>query len=147
MGGEDTPLPAELLPLVDYLCPNESELSRMTGMPTDTPESISAAVKSLQSSGVKNVLVTLGEHGSVLYLDGQSEPLKQPRFSVSKVVDTTGAGDSYRGTFAAALAMGASPAAGMKIGTAAAALCVQVKGAMNSMPSREAVQQFLKDRE
>jgi sugar/nucleoside kinase (ribokinase family) len=38
-GGEDTPIPPALLAAADYLCPNESELARLTGgMPTGTDE-------------------------------------------------------------------------------------------------------------
>ena len=40
----DAPLPPELLSFVDILSPNESELSRLTGMPTETFEQISEAV-------------------------------------------------------------------------------------------------------
>lgn len=40
----DAPLPRELLKFVDILSPNESELSRLTGMRTETFEQISQAV-------------------------------------------------------------------------------------------------------
>jgi sugar/nucleoside kinase (ribokinase family) len=42
-GGMDTPLPRELLSLVDIFSPNETELARLTGMPTETFEQISMA--------------------------------------------------------------------------------------------------------
>lgn len=44
VGGMDTPIPNELLDSVDILSPNETELSRLTGMPTETFEQISQAV-------------------------------------------------------------------------------------------------------
>jgi ribokinase len=34
MGGEDSPLPDVLLPLLEFVCPNETELSRLVDMPT-----------------------------------------------------------------------------------------------------------------
>jgi len=40
VGGEDRPFDAELLPLLDFLSPNENELQRLTGMPTDTQEQV-----------------------------------------------------------------------------------------------------------
>lgn len=45
-GGVDTPIPKELFGFVDIFSPNETELARLTGMPTETFEQISqAAVK------------------------------------------------------------------------------------------------------
>lgn len=43
-GGMDAPIPPELLMFVDILSPNETELARLTGMPTDTFEEIGRAV-------------------------------------------------------------------------------------------------------
>lgn len=43
-GGVDSPIPAELLKYVDILSPNETELSRLTNMPTESFEQISQAV-------------------------------------------------------------------------------------------------------
>uniref|UniRef100_A0A5B7BDX3 Ribokinase n=1 Tax=Davidia involucrata TaxID=16924 RepID=A0A5B7BDX3_DAVIN len=43
-GGVDAPIPPELLSFVDFLSPNESELARLTGMPTESFEQISQAV-------------------------------------------------------------------------------------------------------
>ena len=43
-GGIDAPIPSELLNFVDILSPNESELARLTGMPTESFEQISHAV-------------------------------------------------------------------------------------------------------
>ncbi|KAK7335187.1 hypothetical protein VNO80_26963 [Phaseolus coccineus] len=42
-GGMDGPLPPELLNFVDILSPNETELGRLTGMPTESFEEISRA--------------------------------------------------------------------------------------------------------
>ena len=36
VGGEDRPIASELLPLLSYLLPNETELARLSGMPTGT---------------------------------------------------------------------------------------------------------------
>lgn len=41
-GGSDSPLPADLLPLISYLAPNELELQALTGMPTDTHDQVGA---------------------------------------------------------------------------------------------------------
>jgi hypothetical protein len=42
-GGMDAPVPQDLLSLVDIFSPNETELARLTGMPTETFEQISQA--------------------------------------------------------------------------------------------------------
>ena len=108
---------------------------------------VEAAARKLQSMGVPNVLVTVGADGSRLFPERPSNSqieggvaaggvLAQPRFPAARpVVDTTGAGDCFRGAFAAALA-GAeesppSDAAAtfktvLEIGAAAAAHCVTV---------------------
>lgn len=40
VGGEDRPIDDDLLKMIDYLCPNESELARLTGLPTGTQEEV-----------------------------------------------------------------------------------------------------------
>lgn len=43
-GGMDTPIPHELLSSVDIFSPNETELARLTAMPTESFEQICQAV-------------------------------------------------------------------------------------------------------
>lgn len=57
--------------------------------------------------GVKQVLVKLGAKGSILFTEGE-EPIKQPIISAPKVIDTTGAGDTFTAAFAVALVEGKS---------------------------------------
>lgn len=52
--------------------------------------------------GVKQVLVKLGLKGSALFVEGD-EPIKQPVITAAKVLDTTGAGDTFTAAFAVAL--------------------------------------------
>jgi ribokinase len=59
-----------------------------------------------------------------------------PAMSSGKVIETTGAGDSFNGSFAAALAEGMTPVDAVKFGCAAAGISVTRAGAANSMPSR-----------
>lgn len=54
------------------------------------------------SQGVKQVLVKLGDKGSALFVEGE-EPFKQAIISAPKVLDTTGAGDTFTAAFAVAL--------------------------------------------
>ena len=60
-----------------------------------------------------------------------------------KAVETTGAGDSYIGAYAAALLQGQDAFAAARFAAAAAAITVQGVGAQPSMPSREDIDGFL----
>lgn len=141
-GGVDAPIPPELLKFIDILSPNETELGRLTNMPTESFEQISEAVGKCHKMGVKQVLVKLGAKGSVLFVEGE-EPIRQAIISAPKVIDTTGAGDTFTAAFAVALVEGKSKKECLKFAAAAASLCVQVKGAIPSMPDRKAVLNLL----
>lgn len=69
-GGLETPINAELLPHITVLSPNETELARLSGMPTDTVEQVVAAARQLQQQGVTTVLVKRGAEGSMLISAG-----------------------------------------------------------------------------
>ncbi|XP_057979478.1 ribokinase isoform X1 [Malania oleifera] len=141
-GGVDSPIPLELLKYIDILSPNESELGRLTGIETENFEQISQAVVKCYKMGVKQVLVKLGAKGSALFVEGE-EPIKQAIISAAKVLDTTGAGDTFTAAFAVALVEGKSKKECLRFAAAAASLCVQVKGAIPSMPDRNSVLNLL----
>lgn len=65
-GGAESPLAHELLTNVSILSPNETELERMTGMPTKTEKQCIEAAENLVHQGVNKVLVKLGAKGSLL---------------------------------------------------------------------------------
>ncbi|XP_065861670.1 ribokinase [Euphorbia lathyris] len=141
-GGMDTPIHSELLKVVDIFSPNESELGRITGMPTENFEQLGHAVKQLHEMGVRQVLVKLGIKGSVLFEEGQ-EPIRQSVVSVPRVLDTTGAGDTFTAAFAVAQVEGKKKEECLRFAAAAASLCIQVKGAIPSMPDRTSVLNLL----
>lgn len=140
-GGDDGPLPAELLPLIAVLSPNESELARLTSLPTGDDAAVLTAARALQARGVGTVLVKLGARGCLL-VPRHGEPLRQPAFRVP-VVDTTGAGDCFTAAYTVGMVEGLPEPARLRLACAAAALCVQGMGAMPSMPPRAAVESFL----
>ncbi|KAL5151432.1 Ribokinase [Glycine soja] len=143
-GGMDGPLPPQLLNFVDILSPNETELARLTGMPTESFEEIAQAALKCHELGVKQVLVKLGEKGSALFVEGE-KPIQQPAILAKTVVDTTGAGDTFTAAFAVALVEGKSKKECLRFAAAAACLCVQVKGASPSMPDRKSEIQISED--
>ena len=127
------PLPAHWYGLADYLIPNESEAAALTGLPVASPQSALLAARTLLQAGAHHVLITLGAQG-VLYADAE----QHAHFSVAPVqaVDTTAAGDTFVGGFAAALAAGQSLEAAIGLGQQAAALAVTRPGAQPSIPYR-----------
>lgn len=142
-GGDDYPIPADVLPLLTYVCPNETELARLMKREVNNVDDAIAAAKVLQEQGAQSVLVTLGSYGSVFVPADGSEVIHQSAFKVDNVIDTTGAGDCYRGAFAVAFAEGRSVKDCMVRASAASALCVQRTGALPSLPSGDEVLTFL----
>ena len=137
-GGADTPLCSEMLSNVSILSPNETELHRLTGMPTRTEKECVKAAESLVHAGVNKVLVKLGSKGSLL-VDIYGNVVRQKACAVdaSCVVDTTGAGDCFTAAFAVAMLEGKGDAEAMAWASKAASLCIQRRGAIPSMPRRD----------
>ena len=93
-----------------------------------------------QLRGTGKVIITLGAQGA-LFADGQGfTHFPAPKV---KAVDTTAAGDTFVGGFAAALANGKSEAEAIRFGQVAAALSVTRAGAQPSIPTLHDVQGFV----
>lgn len=134
------PLPAEWYASIDYLIPNESEAGALSGVTVDSLDSARLAATRLFQAGAGKVIITLGPQG-VLFSDGLVfEHLVAPKV---KAVDTTAAGDTFVGGFAAALANGESEAEAIRFGQVAAALSVTRAGAQPSIPTLHDVQGFV----
>lgn len=134
------PLPAEWYASIDYLIPNESEATALSGITVDSLDSAKLAASQLIKAGAGKVIITLGSQGA-LFTDGQTfEHLLAPKV---KAVDTTAAGDTFVGGFAAALASGKSEAEAIRFGQVAAALSVTRAGAQPSIPTLHDVQGFV----
>ena len=90
------------------------------------------------------VAVTNGPD-DVLWLEGAGVR-RMPVFAVA-AIDTLGAGDTFHGAFALALAEGHDPIAAMRFGAAAAALKCTRFGGISGTPTRAEVEAFLAARE
>jgi ribokinase len=133
------PLPADWYASIDYLIPNESEAAALSGVPVDSLASAETAASRLISLGAGKVIITLGAQGS-LFANGKGfEHFPAPKV---KAVDTTAAGDTFVGGFAAALAAGKSEVDAIRFGQVAAALSVTRAGAQPSIPTLSDVQAF-----
>ncbi|MDR9372689.1 PfkB family carbohydrate kinase, partial [Conexibacter sp. JD483] len=94
------PLSAELIPPNALIVPNEHEIATVAGSAQGT-----APADALLAAGAGAVIVTRGPAGADLYTAAGVAPRTFPAPRV-EVVDTTGAGDAFRGALAAALAAG-----------------------------------------
>jgi ribokinase len=132
----------DLLGLGPVVTPNRSELSDLYALletganhpGTATVPEMAAAVADRTGS---QVVVTLGGEG-VLIIDPErgATPLAAPPADVR---DTTGAGDTFNGVLAAALAAGVSVLEAVARGVAAASLSVGTIGARAGMPRAAAI--------
>ncbi|WP_339532393.1 ribokinase [Pseudomonas mucidolens] len=134
------PLPDDWYASIDYLIPNESEASALSGVVVDSLETAKVAATRLIKAGAGKVIVTLGAQGALFANGRDFEHLLAPQV---KAIDTTAAGDTFVGGFAAALASGKSEAEAIRFGQVAAALSVTRAGAQPSIPTLHDVQGFV----
>lgn len=134
------PLPAQWYASIDYLIPNESEATALSGVTVDSLDSAKLAAAQLIKAGAAKVIITLGAQGALFSDGNRVEHLAAPNV---KAVDTTAAGDTFVGGFAAALAHGKSEAEAIRFGQVAAALSVTRAGAQPSIPTLHDVQGFV----
>lgn len=125
------PLPQSWYGLIDYLIPNESEASALSGVLVDSLGSAEQAAAVLMGLGVEKVIITLGAQGA-LFASGDG-CVHFPAQQVN-ALDTTAAGDTFVGGFAAALAAGKSEHEAIRFGQRAAAVSVTRQGAQCSIP-------------
>lgn len=117
---------------LSYLILNEVEVRAVSGC-----EAIEEATACLKRKYPKlKVMLTLGERGCV-YVDSSVE-IGQYAFKVD-AVDTTAAGDTFTGYFAAGLADGENMVKILKTASAASAIAVSRKGAAPSIPNKSEV--------
>lgn len=91
----------EALQYIHFLKANEHEMEVLTGY-----QDTASAARQLYDWGVKEVLITLGSLGSVIY-DGQTFHLI-PAYKPHEVIDATGCGDTYMTGYLYQRAKGAS---------------------------------------
>ncbi len=121
---------SEMLKFTDILIPNETEAMSISGK-TDIEEAALAL-----SERVKEVIVTVGDKGCICSRGGSVSLHPCPQVSV---VDTTAAGDTFCGAFAARLGKGYSMEESVGYALKAASLAVTKRGALQSIPSENEV--------
>ena len=137
-------LPDELIALADFIIPNETELSLLTGEPISDIKSVETAARSLVTHEAQTVIVTLSANGALIVDKESAKHI--PSFKVN-VVDTTAAGDAFIGGFAVALLGGQSLEDAVQYASACGALAVTKFGAQPSLPRADEVKQFVRARQ
>jgi len=127
----------EMLPYVDYLTPNETELEILTKEIDDFEEKVDFLIK----SGAKVTIVKLGDKGAY-YKDRSGFSIKIPAYKVN-AIDTTAAGDIFNGAFALSLQKKFDLLYSLKFSSAASAISVTRKGASISCPNYNEVINFM----
>jgi len=136
-----TLLPSGVLPLVDFLVPNEWEAQLLTGIKIKKRADVPKIALNLLQMGVKNVIITLGPEG--LLCKNAKEEIWMKAFRV-KAVDTTAAGDAFMGGLACGISAGQPIIAALKLASAAGALAATKLGAQPSLPNKKQVAAFLR---
>ena len=137
------PLPPSVLQLVDVLTPNLAEAKVLTGRRPDEAAEPEQLARELIRSGIKKVVMTLGEQGVLIVTPTSATHI--PAILVS-TVDTTGAGDAFNAGLAIALASGSDLEAAVQFAVVTGGLAVTREGVVPSLPTRSEVQRFFQER-
>lgn len=126
----------ELIPLVHTLMVNRGEAEDLLGC-RDQNLDIDELAGGLQDLGVERVVVTLGAQGVRGFAEGDHVQIDAEQVTA---VDTTGAGDTFCGAFAAEQMLGTTFEDSLRYANRAAALSVTRRGAQSSIPIRAEVE-------
>ena len=124
-----TGLKIENLREVFTLILNKVELMNIAEEPFQNIDDIEREAQNIVDVGIKNVIVTLGEEGSLLVNEASTQYIPAPKVHP---VDTTGGGDDFTGSFTAFLAKGESLIESIKLANYYAAFSVEQRGTQKS---------------
>jgi ribokinase len=119
---------------VDWLVVNESEAAAVLGRPIDGPADAALAAAALAAVGPRHAVVTAGAHGAALASADAPGPAEVIDGFPVHAVDTVGAGDTFVGALAVALAAGVPAPEAVRAAAAAGAAAVTRHGAQAAMP-------------
>lgn len=130
-----------LLQHATHLIVNESECDLVAGQSDVAGDTIAVRAAALAERHMMKVVVTLGSAGVMAVAEGQD--VHVPAIAVD-AVDTVGAGDTFCGYLAAALADRLPLDEALRWAAAAGSLACTAQGAQPSIPLRQAVDAVLK---
>ena len=126
---------------IDYLILNETEMEEIFDIGIHDKVYIGQIFHKKKECNIKNIILTLGENGSVLF-DENDNVKKYDAYEV-KAVDTTAAGDSFIGAFAMKICDCGDTDKAIKYATAVSAIVVTRQGAQDSIPTKEEIEEFI----
>lgn len=144
------PISAKLLSCATYLSPNEHEAAIIANHPLRADENgvnmedVQAVSEAFQARGVENLIITLGENGSIVA--GKNGIHHTACVKMPHVADPTAAGDSFVAAFCTGLCAGLPQGEALAFASHTAAITVSRMGAMPSLPTVSEVQALLMER-
>jgi ribokinase len=142
-------IPLNILNLIDIIIPNEGELYQINrlynlGDFERGKQNILNAFRNLAKLGPKIIITTLGSKGCKIYQSKTDEIIQidAPRVSA---VDTVGAGDCFNGIISSFLSKGEDLVNAVKYAVAGASIAVTRKGAQESMPYLNEIEERYKN--
>lgn len=143
------PMSDKLLSCATYISPNEHEAAILANHSIDVSnginfEDVDIVSKAFQARGVENLIITMGDNGSVVAgKDGihHTDCVRMPH-----VADPTAAGDSFVAAFCTGLCAGLPQGEALAFASHTAAITVSRMGAMPSLPTIGEVQELLVER-
>ena len=131
---------ASLLDGIEIIKPNKTELEVLTGKTIVNNDDVIDCANKLLDLGVKNIIVTLGEDGSILVNKDKNKHFHT--FDVD-VVDTTAAGDSFIAALVKSLAEGKPLENSINYAHIVSSYTVTKKGAQTSIPTEEELSSYI----
>lgn len=144
------PISPKLLSRATYLSPNEHEAAALAGRPLRVDErgvnmeDVAAISAAFQARGVEHLIITLGEHGSIVA--GKNGISHTAAVRMPHVADPTAAGDSFVAAFCTGLCAGMEQGQALAFASHTAAITVSRMGAMPSLPTVDEVQALMVER-
>jgi len=126
------------MPFVDIFLPS-SPADSVPLFGTEDPEDV---IREAECRGVAITAVTMGKEGAIV--SGRGETIRLDPEPAGKVVDTTGAGDAFKGGFIHGLIEGLTLGESALVGNIAAGITITGRGALGTIPGRARVYRILK---
>ena len=127
---------AALLPLADWVTPNENEATALCGT-CGSPEERASALLAL---GAQGVVITLGPDGALVATAQSSTRVPAAVVPEDQLVDTAGAGDAFNAAFATALAAGMDAVGAAAIGCQAGSRICRGPGFVEALAELDGLQ-------
>ena len=137
-------LPGSVLQTIDILTPNQTEAKVLTGHSPDAAISPEEVARELIRSGVRQVVMTLGEKGALIVTDLYSKYI--PAIKV-RAADTTGAGDAFNAGLAVALGHKENLEDAVRFAVVTGGLAVTKEGVIPSLPRRDDVLHYYREQQ